>query len=209
METAGDRFRFLSSDHQGHCSWGLSRGPSSEAPVTGLGRLSPPLEAASRNVDQEEGSPASSSRLGSSAPSCPQIFWGALPLLGMGRLPGWGRAERLFPEPCVAQAPGCVIGVGFIVELCLFGAVSPSGPLSFCPRASVYRCSHRPWCSGGHVLLPLVSARARGPGSGQPPVSDLLRSSPCLTFHRVLTQTVARVDTLGHVLLAALGLRQW
>ena len=84
LEIAGDRFRFLSSDHQGRCSWGLSRGPSSESPVTGLGRLSPPLEAASQNVDQEEGSPASSSRLGSSAPSCPQIFWGALPLLGMG-----------------------------------------------------------------------------------------------------------------------------
>ena len=41
---------------------------------------------------------------------------------------GEDRAERLFPEPRVARAPGCVIGVGFIVELCLFGAVSPSGP---------------------------------------------------------------------------------
>ena len=97
LEIAGDRFRFLSSDHQGRCSWGLSRGPSSESPVTGLGQLSPPLEAASQNVDQEEGSPASSSRLGSSAPSCPQIFWGALPLLGMGRLPGWGQGRALVP----------------------------------------------------------------------------------------------------------------
>ena len=137
-------------------------------------------------------------------------FSGALPLLEMGRLPGWGQGRALV---CLSRTwPGlqaCVIVVGFTAESCLFGAVSPSGHHPSVPVPVFYRCYHRHWCSGGHVLLPPVSARMRGPGSEQPRVCDLLQSSPCLTFHRVLTRTVARMGSLGCVLLVALGLWRW
>ena len=119
---------------------------------------------------------------------------------------GAGQSACL-PEPPVAQAPGRHDRRWLHCGVLPLRGCFTKWPPPFCPP--FYRCYHRHWCSGGHVLFPPVSAGMRGPGLKHLCASDLLQSSPCLTFHRVLTRTVTRMDTLGHVLLAVLGLWQW
>lgn len=108
---------------------------------------------------------------------------------------GAGQSACL-PEPHAARAPGLCecrwLHCGILPFWCRF----TSGHHPSVPVPAFYRCFHRHRCAGGQVLLPPVSAGTRGPGLEHIRASDL-QSSPCLTFHRVLTRTVRRMDTLA------------